>query len=162
MEDNVAILADNFGKIDAVFGGEVPICGVNMKHLWCEYTCNPNKGNYVNATGYATQEWTGTRLTQVTFSVDENTACTLFQICKMVSLIAQASIQSSLSFLDFLGVNGLNQSLSVINFVFDTFDNGTFQGAPLNYTAYPCDYDVPDDGVIDNYTKIENSTCSHC
>ena len=53
------------------------------------------------------------------FSVDEDFACTQFQSCSKVSLIAAASIQSSLSFLDFLSVNGQSQSLSVIDFTFD-------------------------------------------
>ena len=59
LEDNIAILATNFGKIDAVFGQDVPICGVNMKRLWCEFACSPNKGNFANATGYAKQKNTG-------------------------------------------------------------------------------------------------------
>lgn len=33
-----------------------------------------------------------------------------------MALIAQASLQSSISFLDFLGINGQNQSLSIITF----------------------------------------------
>ena len=45
--------------------------------------------------------------------VDEDYACTQFQSCSKVSLIASASIQSSMSFLDFLSVNGENQSLTV-------------------------------------------------
>ena len=43
-----------------------------------------------------------TNFTNVVFTVDEDMACTLFQSCVKVSLIAQASIQSSISFLDFL------------------------------------------------------------
>ena len=49
----------------------------------------------MNATGYTTDN-DGNRLTEVTFNVDEDTACTLFSSCAKVSLIAQASIQSSL------------------------------------------------------------------
>lgn len=47
-----------------------------------------------------------TNLTEVNFHVNEDMACTLFQSCKEVGLIAQASIGSSIAFLDFMGVNG--------------------------------------------------------
>jgi hypothetical protein len=42
----------NFQKIDNVFGDDVPICALNLKKLWCEYTCGVNKVMYVNGTGY--------------------------------------------------------------------------------------------------------------
>ena len=51
LEDHVAILKYNFAVIDAVFGHDVPLCAVNMKKFYCEIACNPNKANYVNATG---------------------------------------------------------------------------------------------------------------
>lgn len=41
-------------------------------------------------------------LSEIGFAVNPDMACTLFTSCKKVSLIAQASIQSSISFLDFL------------------------------------------------------------
>lgn len=58
-------------------------------------------------------------MTKVVFSVNEDMACTQFQSCKKVQLIASASIQSALSFLDFLGNNGEQTSLSIITFTFD-------------------------------------------
>ena len=57
-----------------------------------------------------------TNMTEINFHVDESMACTIFQSCKEVGLIAQASIESSIAFLDFMGVNGQNQSLSIITF----------------------------------------------
>jgi hypothetical protein len=41
-------------------------------------------------------------LTKATFTVDPDFACTMFNSCKKVSLIAAASLQSSEAFLDFL------------------------------------------------------------
>jgi hypothetical protein len=52
-------------------------------------------------------------------------ACDLFRSCRSVSLISQASIQSSIAFLDFIGVNGQNTSLSIITFQFDPLNNGS-------------------------------------
>ena len=48
----------------------------------------------------------GYNFTAVNIWIDENFACTNFKACAKVSLITSASIQSSLSFLDFLSVNG--------------------------------------------------------
>ena len=84
LEDNVAILYNNFQKIDSVFGGDVPICAVNLKHLWCEFSCNPNKARFVNGTSYTKQPGTGRRLTNVHFSVDDNMACKLYKSCQKV------------------------------------------------------------------------------
>jgi hypothetical protein len=47
-----------------------------------------------------------TNMTEIKFHVNEDMACSLFTSCKEVGLIAQASITSSLAFLDFMGVNG--------------------------------------------------------
>lgn len=64
--------------------------------------------------------------------MDEDFACTVFRSCRKVSLVAQASLQSSKSFLDFLGVNGQNSSLSSIVFQFEALDNSTTTSNPLN------------------------------
>uniref|UniRef100_A0A7S3CQN4 Uncharacterized protein n=1 Tax=Strombidium rassoulzadegani TaxID=1082188 RepID=A0A7S3CQN4_9SPIT len=112
--------------------------------------------------------------TEVFFSVNEDMACTLFRSCKKVSLIAQASLQSSISFLDFMGVNGQNQSLSIITFGFDSKLPNVTEGVlpapmrddvdrkPLNITMHPCGYEVPANGTVDGYEKIANGTCTFC
>lgn len=84
----------SFQQIDSVFGDDVPICGVNLKKMWCEYTCNPTKTDFINAIGEVTIEVAGENktFTEVQFSVDEDMACTLFQSCQKVALIAQASL----------------------------------------------------------------------
>lgn len=40
------ILDANFIQIDTVFGLDCPICAVNLKRMWCEYSCSPNKANF--------------------------------------------------------------------------------------------------------------------
>ena len=40
-EDQVYIMEANFQQIDSVFGQDVPMCGVDQKKQWCEYTCSP-------------------------------------------------------------------------------------------------------------------------
>ena len=89
------------------------------------------------------------------FTLDPDYACTLFQSCQKVSLIAQASLQSSIAFLDFMGFNGKQQSHSVIGFDFSRVDG-------LNVDAYPCDTAVPANGSFGNYTKVGNCSCAAC
>lgn len=75
-------MSANFITSDAVFG-DVGMCAVNLKKLWCEYTCNPNQSQFVNATGY-----NNLNFTDVLFSVNEDFACTVFRSCRKVSLVA--------------------------------------------------------------------------
>jgi hypothetical protein len=42
----VMLLDANFIQIDTVFGLDCPVCAVNLKRMWCEYTCNPNKARF--------------------------------------------------------------------------------------------------------------------
>lgn len=39
--DQANIMDVNFNSIDSVFGKESGTCGVNLKILWCHYTCDP-------------------------------------------------------------------------------------------------------------------------
>jgi len=54
------------------------MCGVNLKKMWCEYTCNPTKTSFVKGLGYKTVEDEGQikNLTEVYFAVNEDMACT--------------------------------------------------------------------------------------
>ena len=36
-----SIIANNFRSIDSVFGEDCSICAVNLKRMWCDYTCHP-------------------------------------------------------------------------------------------------------------------------
>ena len=89
-DDQVAIMTSSFKQIDSIFGHDVPICGVNLKKMWCEYTCNAVKTNFVKGIGEKTIEVGGENktFTEVVFSVDEDMACTLFKSCQKVALIA--------------------------------------------------------------------------
>ena len=51
-----------------------------MKKFWCSYTCSANKTKFVNGTGIKSLDIKGipTNFTEVTFSVDDTMACTLF------------------------------------------------------------------------------------
>lgn len=59
--------------------------------------------------------------------------------------------------MDFLGVNGMNQSMSIITFNFT--DDPTIS---LTGEGYSCGMVVPSDGIVSNYSLVMNSTCSYC
>jgi hypothetical protein len=44
----------------------------------------------------------------MTFTLNTNYACEIFQSCQQEAFIAEAGISSSIAFMDFLGVNGQN------------------------------------------------------
>jgi hypothetical protein len=73
---------------------------MNMKRMWCEYSCNPNKTQFgkhniyldlflVQGVRYQndTDPLIGNE-TVTLFTLDPNYACTLFKSCEKVSLIA--------------------------------------------------------------------------
>ena len=85
---------------------DCPICAMNMKRMWCEYTCNRNKGSFVKGIGYQNDADPNIGNETVTlFTMDPDYACTVFQSCQKVSIVAQASLQSSIAFMDFMGFN---------------------------------------------------------
>lgn len=90
------------------------------------------------------------------FQLDTNYACEIFQSCEKEPFIAQSDITSSLAFMDFLGVNGQNQSLSIITFSFSD-DPMTSLGGE----AYSCALD-PVDGFVNSYPNNKQCTCSYC
>ncbi len=45
-KDQTFLLMDNFNSLDAVFGssyGGCDICSVNLKRLYCKFTCDPDQ-----------------------------------------------------------------------------------------------------------------------
>lgn len=98
------ILEMNFKTVESIFGMFVPICAMNLRKMYCEYTCGANKNQYVNGTGYVEKMHNNQliNMTKVQWSIDEDVACTVFKSCKSTPLISLASIQSSIQFFDFL------------------------------------------------------------
>ena len=98
----------------------------------------------------------------VGFAIDSDYACGIFTSCAKVSYIAQAGISSSVSFLDFMGVNGQDYSLSVITFNLKHNDPAHSLTPPTKNDPYDCAMVVPEDGTVNQYTGVKNSTCSYC
>lgn len=151
----------NYDQLDAVFANDCPICAVNLKRMWCEYACNPNKGNWLFWHDDVTLD--GQEYTNVQVQIDSDYACGIFQSCAKESYIAQAGITSAIAFLDFMGSNGAPYSLSFINFTLvtnSTLDNA-LQGME-DEAWWPCDFPVPEDATLLGYDNIYNTTCSFC
>ena len=51
-DDQVDIMTLNFQQIDGVFGSDCPMCGLNLKKLWCSYTCNDRQADFIDGLGY--------------------------------------------------------------------------------------------------------------
>lgn len=129
-----------------------------MKRMWCHYTCAPNKADFVIGKGYLNDTDPITPIvTDVLFTMDPGYACTIFKSCEKVSIVAQASLQSSIAFLDFMGFNGKQQSHSLIEFNFST--NASIA---LNSAAFDCNTTIPISGNYSNYTKVGNCSCAAC
>lgn len=45
-DDAAAIMRANFNSLDAVFNSDCPVCAANLKTMWCEYSCNPEKAYF--------------------------------------------------------------------------------------------------------------------
>jgi hypothetical protein len=57
-----------------------------------------------------------------------------------------------------MGFNGKQQSHSIIGFELVKGNNSL----DLNDIAYPCQYPVPTNGSLGNYTKVLNCSCTAC
>ena len=85
----------NFNSIDSVFGKESGTCGVNLKILWCHYTCDPQQINFLKygcIKEVKHDDGSSTNFTEVTFAVNEDYACTIFRSCRKVSIVAMADL----------------------------------------------------------------------
>mmetsp|Transcript_23148 Transcript_23148/g.17562 ORF Transcript_23148/g.17562 Transcript_23148/m.17562 type:complete len:319 (+) Transcript_23148:16-972(+) len=156
-DDTAQIIEYNFKSSDAVFFDDCPICASNMKKLWCQYTCNTTKANFVEPLGY--EYYPGTsepKYALTTYRVDPDYACTLFKSCEKESFIAEAALTSAISFLDFIGLNGKDQGHSVIGFEFESDPERT-----MNQAVYDCNEEF-EDNIMDGYENITPCPCTHC
>lgn len=86
---------NNFATLNGVFGKDCPLCAVNMKKMWCEYTCNPEQFRFIKPTGHHMDPDMKKDCTTVTVSLDPAMACNMFNSCKKTSYISQLQLTSS-------------------------------------------------------------------
>lgn len=97
-------------------------------------------------------------MAEVNFNLETNYACELFLSCQQESFIAISGISSSIAFLDFLGVNGQNTSLTIITF---NLTSDIEYPYTLIAPATACDSAITDE-TLENYTDIYTCTCTYC
>ena len=112
-DDQAEILNANFIQIDTVFGLDCPICAVNIKRMWCEYTCNPNKANFVKGLGYQISLHLTQTMPARSFNHARRYLSLLRLLCKvqLPSLISWASMESS-KVTQSLGLNSQKTQMS--------------------------------------------------
>jgi hypothetical protein len=86
--DNAQIMQFNYDQLDAVFFPDCPICATNLKRMWCEYACNPIKGNFITTMDPPDQTFDGVTYTNVNVNIDVTYSCGIFKSCEKESYIA--------------------------------------------------------------------------
>lgn len=81
-DDQVAVMDANFGSIDALFG-YCPLCAMNLKQFWCNFTCDPNQSMVNNVTGFGTTP-DGYDVIYLNITVNPQVSCDLWEACKKI------------------------------------------------------------------------------
>jgi hypothetical protein len=153
----VTLLKDNFATIAGVFGKDCPICGVNMKKMWCEYTCSPLQYKFVEYTGHHFDDVVNRECTTVTIFLDPGMACQMFKSCQKTSYISQLQLSSSKAFLDFQGSNAKVKSASILSFDLSRSKKEDM----LSTEVYDCNTEIKD-GKLSGYDNVHSCTCAYC
>ena len=84
-------MRDNFRDIDMLFGGDCPVCAVNLKILWCEFTCSPNTATFADPHEiqriYKEHRWLDVLFIDVYVNI--LSTCDIFKSCNKVPEVAQ-------------------------------------------------------------------------
>lgn len=83
--DTAVIMQTNFAQLDGVFKTDSSICSANLKRMWCEYACNPNKGSFLVQKGESPApvgQPGPANLINVQASINDAYACTIYTSCK--------------------------------------------------------------------------------
>eukprot|EP00347_Sterkiella_histriomuscorum_P010129 403377491 len=156
-DDQVQYLAYEFRQIDAVFGSDCSICAVNLKRMWCDFTCSPNQSQFVNPLAYYTTPDQFQNITIMDFYLNPTHAQAIYDSCSKVLIVQQANLTYFTAFFDFLGTDAYQMDVYYLNFKY-TLD----QSQSLNGEDYTCDQPVSPDGNFEGYTGCKNCTCDYC
>lgn len=83
------MLKDNFATLQGVFGKDCPICALNMKKLWCTYTCSKDQYLFTKFTGVEKNDPDVHHdCSLVTVNLDPGMACNMFNSCAKTAYIS--------------------------------------------------------------------------
>ena len=155
--ENFKILVASFGSS----GGGCDVCAANLQRFWCQYTCSPNQADFVDVgeLGIFTNPLTKSTVEAraMTFWVDADTACAIYQSCSKTSFVSELSQTStSAGFFIFLGENGVSTSK-----VWFTFSFPTGNSTALNFDPHSCaqKFYIND---TSGFPIPQNCTCNTC
>ena len=136
-DDQIDTMYINFATIDALFG-DCEICTVNLKKMWCEFTCNPYQKYFIDYTGLWEKDDIpdfGEDLANITYRMGSDAACDLYNACKKNPFVASlASGQSAPGFLQFMGTNSRETGKTNIRFEYCNDEDRC-----MTEQMYPCD-----------------------
>ena len=147
-DDQNTELEIKYQLIDFTFGsgvGGCDACAVNLKRLWCFFTCSPDQAVFAQGGPQQlvldpmsqTPSWV--LVMPANFTVTERYTCDLYDSCKKSPYVQQVSaMQSSHGFLQFQGANSVDMGQVDISF--------HFVNSPpaLDLTALPCSNQAPE------------------
>lgn len=146
----------NFQDIDIIFGTDCPLCALNMKRLWCEFTCNPNQADFVQA-----KDQVKVTISKVEYDALEidlhmslNTSCNIYTSCHKIPEITQMSA-SAMGFMQFQGDHAVEHGNTLINLVFHEDVRNGYK--PLTYDVYPCSMQT--NGTVHGYSNVTQCPC---
>ena len=147
-DDQNTELVTKFTLIDFTFGGGADgcdACGVNLKRLWCYFTCSPDQALFAQGAPQqmvldpmsSAPSWM--LVMPANFTVTEKYASNLYNSCKKCPYVRQVpAMQSSQGFLQFQGANSVEMDQMIITFYFEK------SPPALELATVPCSNQAPE------------------
>lgn len=156
----IAQLVGNFQTLDSIFGTDCPICALNMKIFWCEFTCNPKQSEFLRPLNYIKVMQRGKLLDalNVTFALSPDSVCELFRSCnKVPETMMMAS--NGQGFIQFQGDQAVDRGGVKMNLLFTDKEKDGLK--PLVFDVHPCNSSFPNN-TVKGYTNLTKCACSYC
>ena len=153
-------LTQNFKSVDLIFAADCPVCALNLKIFWCEFTCNPNQSEFLRPHDYIKvlerSQWFDAL--NVTFAISASSVCELFRSCNKVPETMMMSSNGQ-GFIQFQGDRGVDRGGVKMNLVFTDEEKDGLK--PLIFETHTCNKTFPND-TIKGFTNITKCACNFC
>ncbi len=146
----------DFQDIDLLFGSDCPLCAVNMKKLWCEFTCSPNQSEFLKA-GEQIKVKVGQKyldVLEVDFHVSLNATCNIYSSCSKIPEVAMMS-SSAMGFVTFQCDHAVDRGNVQIKTMYHDDIQGGFK--PVSFEVHKCNKDI--NGTLDGYKNVTTCPC---
>jgi hypothetical protein len=106
------LLSDNFKALDQVFGsdyGGCDMCSINLKRLYCQFTCSSNQDQFLEPDGYMESDIVpraNKTLFKIKLHLNKKMNCDLFNSCRKTKYANQlAAMSNAIGFTTFQVIN---------------------------------------------------------